>query len=205
MKDWHDIKFYTIPEVATMLMAVGYKKTMENELLREIFLCSPLVFRESLARNKRMLIGKVMKQDDPWDVVIHDEAELRAVHGTSKPMPDPLFIQLKEVFLHGVIEPLELAELLEHIQNTAKNAIQKYTGREPAGILHLHNRMALKNTSVKDLEECLASLRFEEPVLFKQISITLGNLNWQIYPIFHPIGSLGPEEIPQLKELYGFQ
>ena len=204
MKDWHDIKFYTIPEVATMLMAVGHEKTMADELLREIFLCSPLVFRESLARNKRMLIGKVMKQDDPWDVVIHEEATLRAVHGTGKPMPDPLFVQLKEVFLHGIIEPVELPELLKHIQSTGKKAIQKYSGREPVGILHLHNRIPV-TTSVKDLEEDLASIKFEEPVPFKQIVITLGNLNWQMYPSFHPIGNLGPEEIPKLKSLYDFQ
>lgn len=205
MKDWHDIKFYTIPEVATILMAVGYEKTMAKELLREIFLCSPLVFRESLALNKRMLIGKVMKQDDPWDVVIHEETQLRAVHGTNKPMPDPLFIQLKEVFLHDITEPLELTELLEHIQSTAKNAIKKYSGREPVGILHLHNRMIVKNTSVKDLEEGLTSVKFEELVPFKQVSITLGSLNWQLYPFFHPIGILGQEEIPKLKELYDFK
>lgn len=203
MKEWHDIKFYTVPEVATMLMAVGHEKTMANELLREIFLCSPLVFRESFARNKRMLIGKVMKQDDPWDVVIHEEATFRVVHGTAKPMPDPLFVQLKEVFSHGIIEPVGLPELLKHIQSTGKKAIQKYSGREPVGILHLHNRIPT-TTSVKDLEEGLASIKFEEPVPFKQISITLGSLNWQLYPFFHPIGILGSEEIPELKKLYNF-
>jgi|SRR3989344_3125268 len=205
MKEWHDIKFYTIPEVATMLMEVGYDKTMDDELLREVFLCSPLVFRESLARNERMLIGKVMKQDDPWDVVIHQEAQLRAVHGTGKPMPDPLFIQLKEVFLYGATEPLELLEMLKHVQSTAKNAIQKYSGREPVGILHLHNRISVQNVSVKDIEEGFALIKFEEPIPFKQISITLGNLNWQIYPFFHPIGSLGQAEIPKIKSLYGFK
>lgn len=203
MKELYDIKFYTVPEVATMLMAVGYDETMDNELLREIFLCSPLVFRESLARNKRMLIGKVMKQDDPWDVVIHEEAPLRAVHGTGKPMPDPLFIQLKEIFLYGVNEPFGLPELLKHIQSTAKNAIEKYRGREPVGILHLHNRIPA-TTSVKDLEEGLALINFEEPVPFKQVVITLGSLNWQIYPTLHVIGNLGSEEIPKLKELYDF-
>jgi len=210
MKDWHDIKFYTIPEVTTMLMAVGREKTMESELLREILLCSPLVFRESLARNKQMLIGKVMKQDDPWDIVIHDEAELRAVHGTSKPLPDPLFVQLKEIFLHGTIQPIELTEWLEQVQNTAKNANEKYAGREPMGILHLYNRIPFKETSLKDLEESLTSIKFEEPIPFKQISITvddrkLGSLNWQIYPFFHAIGSLGQDDIPKIKSLYGFQ
>ena len=97
LKDWHDIKFYTVQELGTMLMAAGPTKSVENDLLRELLFCSPLVLRESLARGRKMLIGKVMEQNNPWDIVLHDEEQLRAVHGTSKPMPDPLFIQLKEV------------------------------------------------------------------------------------------------------------
>src|SRR3990167_9328404 len=91
LKDWHDIKFYTVQELGTMLMAAGPTKSVENDLLRELLFCSPLVLRESLARGRKMLIGEVMEQNNPWDIVLHDEEQLRAVHGTSKPMPDPLF------------------------------------------------------------------------------------------------------------------
>lgn len=209
MKDWHDIKFYTIPEVATMLMAVGREKVMGNDLLWEILLCSPLVLRESLAKNQRMLIGKVMEQNDPWDVVIHEETQLRAIHGTAKPLPYPLFIQLKELFVHDITQPIEIADWLGHVQNTADTANQKYRGRDPIGILHLYNRIPFKETPLKELEENLASIKFKDSIPFKQISITIDDathsLNWQIYPFFHPIGSLGPEQTSQLNSLYGFK
>jgi hypothetical protein len=207
MKEWHDIKFYTIPEVTTMLMTVGREKVAENDLLWEILLCFPLVLRESLTKNQKMLIGKVMEQNNPWDIVIHEEAQIRAIHGTSKPLPDPLFIQLKELFIYGITQPIELSEWVVHIKNTTDNAIKKYSGRDPMGILHLYNRIPFKKSLLKDLEADIASVIFKEPLPFKQVSITidderLGSLNWQIYPFFHPIGSFGQAEMLKIKDLY---
>ena len=206
-KDWHDIKFYTVPELATMLMAAGPAGSLENNLLRELLFCSPLLLRESLAKNRRMVIGKVMEQNNPWDVVIHDEMQLRAVHGTNKPLPDPLFIQLKELFLYEASSSVELEKWLAHITNVVRKACEKYKGRKPTGILHLYNRVPFQPTGLKQLEEKLAEMIFESPGPFKQVSITVdakatGILSWQIYPFFHAIGSLGQLELPKLKELY---
>lgn len=208
MRDWHDIKFYTVPEMMTMLLATGPVKSMADEILSELCLCSPLVFRESLARNQRYLIGKVMEQGSPWDVVIHEETQLRAIHGTNKPMPDPLFIQLKELFIYDTSKTIELAKWLEHVKSIVKKAADKYGGREPIGILQLYNRMPLEKTSLKNLEEELIQIKLDEPIPFKQVSLTIdaeetGILNWQLYPFFHAIGSIRQEDIPRLKEIYG--
>lgn len=208
-KEWYDTKFYTIPEVATMLMTAGKETSIKNELLREIMLCSVLVFHESIAQNKSLLIGKVMEQRNPWDAIIYDEAELRAIHGSSKPLLDPILIQLKEVFVHDLVSPLSLANWVAEVQQTINAANTKYRGREPAGILHLYNRVSVAKTDLKETEETLQSLTFAEPVPFKQIVVTIeegnfGMITWQVYPFFHAVGKIGEEEIIKLKELYNF-
>jgi hypothetical protein len=210
MKEFYDTKFYTIPEVATMLMAAGKETAIKNELLREVMLCSAIAFHESIAQNKPLLIGKVMVQDSPWDVIIYDEVELRAIHGTSKPMVDPFLVQLKEVFVYDLKNTLDLVVWIKEVQQTIDKANDKYRGREPAGILHLYNRIPVTKTNLRETEETLQSITSMEPVPFKQIVITveageLGMITWQVYPFFHAVGKIGEDEIIKLKELYGFQ
>lgn len=192
-----------------MLMAMGHEETLKNELLREILLCSPLLFRQSLANNQRMLIGKVMEQNSPWDVVIHEETQLRAVHGTNKPLPDPFFIQLKELFSYGVTQTIVLDDWLMQVKETIGKAKEKYKGRDPEGILYIYNRLPLESTPLKKLEEELALIKIDEPIPFKQVTITVdagvtGVLSWQLYPSFHAIGSVQQKDILKLKDLYGF-
>jgi len=209
-KNWYDIKFFTLKELATMFKSAGLEKTTSDEFLSELLFTSPLALRESLARGKKMLLGKVMEQANPWDVVIHEEEQLLAVHGTSKPMPDPLFVQLKEIYVHGQSDALVVGKWLEHVQDTVKKASDKYKGREPIGILHLYNRTLFNPVDLKTFEEQLAKVMFDFPVPFKQVTVTVdskdsGILTWQIHPLFHAIGGLGSHEIPKLKELFGFE
>lgn len=155
-----------------------------------------------------MMIGKVMEQDSPWDIIIHDEEQLRVVHGTSRPLPDPLFVQLKEVYLHGV-GPIELDDWMSCVRETVRKAAGKYKGREPIGILHLYNRLPFHALGLKEFEDKLSMIKFDFKIPFKQISITVdtqvGSLSWQIFPEVHAIGSLGNAELPKLKELFGFE
>lgn len=216
MKELTDIQFYGYIEFANKVLSLGEKAILKDKDLRELFYTHSLLGRESLNRNKRMVLGKIKKQDDPFDVVFAEEEDIAKAHQDKTfKLTDPIKIQLKEIFSFPEKDRISFNDWLVIVQKSYINKVSDQIIMEKSGNLHLHNKILFDLINIDDLEQGLKKIKFPSNFPYKQVTISIeyksnkllqkGVQTWQIFPSFGLVGSIFSEDINALKRLYNIQ
>jgi len=199
-----------------MLQAKNFGKgeeLLKMEEYNELHHCFPLLLRESLSRNRRMAMGKVMQQKHPFDIVIVEQDDLRRAWNKTTSylhLHEGLWIQIKRIQDHPK-STHTLSRWGEKLQTIINNA--GITVLKPAdGILYLQNNIIFSEVTWNEVMVALKTLSYPQPYPYKQVAISISEFQngkkipaihtWQIYPNYCDIGSVTDKDKVRLKDLY---
>jgi hypothetical protein len=179
----------------------------------------PLLYREILAREQQLSLGKILQDDNQFDAVIAPPEVWSLVQGVIKPPLSNkcIFIQLKELHLSPILAytPESWANAVrEQCERTAKGVVLR-----PEGVFYIHSDAKIWNEAGKDwVAEAEVHLRtIAIPVSFphRQVLVAVEAiesssgrmriLTWQLHPIFARQPDLKEEQIEDIVRIYNGQ
>ncbi len=195
-----------------MALENGLEKTTENQGYKELVQVSPILFRESLARGKKMMFGKISEENNPFDVIIAEEDEVYKSEGRGSVRnleEKALLIQVKEIFEKEPVTTT-LTDWIAAVNKRIEKA--RIVVMKPEGVLLLHNSYIADGFTWKEFVDSLRQIRFSNDYPYRQVVISVGDQDdspmksrlhaWQLYPTFESVGSVTHEEVSKLKEIY---
>ncbi|MFZ2190393.1 MAG: hypothetical protein WAV48_06450 [Candidatus Magasanikiibacteriota bacterium] len=178
----------------------------------EVWCCRSLLVHLILFYKKRFLLGKIMDENNPFDIIIVDEDILKNANEKNRyDITGALPIQLKTIRKQNIEAKIPVQEWIKMIEKITEK-IDKTTKIAPHGVLHLHNIQPFEETGV-ELITYLKNIKIPTKYPFTQVLLSIliddendpskdQTVTWQLYPTFTSIGLITDEDKEKLRDIY---
>lgn len=213
MKITNKIKFYSPESWVGLVKRFGLKAILKHRDYRELFYCYPLLLLEIVGSGNRVLMGKLLGSDDPFDIVFLPE-EIHNAYRTGRRKlkgSDSVWIQFKEIKNFVEKNKVDLDKWVDFVQREYLDKIGKSVKlNPPGGILHLHNSFPFNPVRQSRFENSLEKLKIPQNFPYKYTSLTIEVTNadgkdwriltYQLHPVFKFIFNLNQKNYLDIKK-----
>ncbi|MEK7657665.1 MAG: hypothetical protein AAB366_00485 [Patescibacteria group bacterium] len=214
MRLTNKIKFYSAEEWVSLVKKFGLRAILKHRDYRELFYCYPLLILEIVASGHRILMGKLLNSDDPFDVVFLPET-LHNIYRAGQYRlkgSDGIWIQFKEIKSFTEKNKIDIDKWADFVRREYIDKIKKGVKlNPPGGILHLHNRLLFNPIKKSKLENALMGLKIPFEFPYKYVSLTIETTNagggdwraltYQLHPGFKFIFDMNQENYLNTKHI----
>ncbi len=178
-----------------------------DQKIREYNAGSHLALAQSLKKKQPMLVGIIRPDNTDFDIVIAPQSSVeQGLDKHGRPLVNPIFVQLKDIYLHNQQKELSASEWINLIHEKYLNhdLTLQYNSAEKRGTLHLVNKVHVQFPMI-DPESLLKTIVVPR-TSFEQVTIAVGIGTaahvWQLYPSVKYFGAVSSRVIEELKEIY---